>query len=197
MFFHPARKMRRFTGGFLVSEIARNESASDGQPRVGCENQGGKVWLRRNQIDLAIQFRERGVQFFPLLLGEGRLRATGTAHPGIDLVFDSVIVRRTKQQLAHKIENLFADHCFLRSPGFASLSAIHSTSSRRNGSTSVTRPIDCKGWCSTARSTADGSISTQTVFTVGASILATASECWNAARSSTWVTSASFTRITF
>src|SRR4029450_5222690 len=197
MFFHPARKMRRFTGAFLVSEIARNESATGGEARGGCENHVGNVWLRRNQIDLAIQFRERGVQFFPLLLGEGRLRATGTAHPGIDLVFDSVIVRRTKQQLGHKIEDLFAEHCFLRSPGFAPLSAIHSTSSRRNGSTSVTRPIDCKGWCSTARSTAAGSISTHTVFAAGASMLATASECWTVASSITSVTSASFCRMTF
>ena len=34
-------------------------------------------------------------------------------------------------------------------------------------------------------------------FTVGASMLATASECWIVASSSTWVTSASFSRITF
>ena len=47
MFFHPARKMRRFAGALFVPEIARNESATDGQPCVGCENHVGKLWLRR------------------------------------------------------------------------------------------------------------------------------------------------------
>src|SRR5207237_8902697 len=65
-------------------------------------------------------------------------------------------------------------------------------SSRRNGSTSVTRPIDCKGWCSTTRSTAAGSMSTHTVFAAGASMLATASECWTVASIITCVTSENF-----
>ena len=60
-------------------------------------------------MDLAIQFRERRVQFFPLLLGERCLRAAGATHPGIDLVFDSVKVRRTKEQLAHRIDNFIRE----------------------------------------------------------------------------------------
>jgi hypothetical protein len=33
----------------------------------------------------------------------------GDAHPGIDLVLDAVVIRRTKKQLAHTTENLLAD----------------------------------------------------------------------------------------
>src|SRR2546430_17527147 len=111
------------------------------------------------------------VQLFPLLLDDRRFGAAGDAHPWIDLVLNAVVIRRTKKQLAHgtKIYQLTLDR--LR----------QSASSRRNGSTSVTRPIDCNGCCSTARSTAGGSISTQTVFTSGANMLATASEYWSVA----------------
>jgi hypothetical protein len=33
----------------------------------------------------------------------------GDAHPGIDLVLDAVVIRRTKKQLAHTTKNLLAD----------------------------------------------------------------------------------------
>jgi hypothetical protein len=49
------------------------------------------------------------VQLFPLLLDDCRFGAAGDAHPGIDLVLDAVVVRRTKKQLAHRTENLLPD----------------------------------------------------------------------------------------
>jgi len=49
------------------------------------------------------------VQLFPLLLHDRRVGAVGDAHPGIDLVLDAVVIRRTKKQLAHRTENLLPD----------------------------------------------------------------------------------------
>src|SRR5437764_6039243 len=112
------------------------------------------------------------MQFFPLLLRQGSIGAVGAAHPGIDLVLDTVVIGRTEEQFAHKRLSIYSR---------TQDSLRQSASSRRNGSTSVTRPMDCKGWCSTTRSTAAGSMSTQTVFAAGASMLATASECWTVA----------------
>ena len=48
MFFHPARKMRRFTSAFLVPEITRNEFATDGESGVGRENHVREFWLGRD-----------------------------------------------------------------------------------------------------------------------------------------------------
>jgi len=101
--------MRRFATALFVAEIAWNEFTTNREPGVRRENHVGKFWLRRNQMDTAIQFRERRVQFFPLLLGERCLRASGATHPGIYLVFDSVKVRRAKEQLAHRIDNLIRE----------------------------------------------------------------------------------------
>ena len=56
-----------------------------------------------------IQFGKRRVQLAPLLLNDRRFGAAGDAHPGIDLVLDAVVIRRTKKQLAHRTENLLLD----------------------------------------------------------------------------------------
>ena len=108
MFFHPACKMRRLIRALFMPEITRNEFATNGETGVGRENHVGKLWLRRNQIDFAIQIRKRRVQFGPLFLGEWRLCAARATHPGIDLVLDAVVIRRAKEQLTHKIDNLLA-----------------------------------------------------------------------------------------
>ena len=39
----------------------------------------------------------------PLGLHDCCFRPTGAAHPGIDLVFDAVVIRRAEQQFAHPI----------------------------------------------------------------------------------------------
>ena len=109
MFFHPFRKMRCFACALLVAEIARNEFAANREPGVGRENHVGKFSLRRDQMDLAIQFGKSGVQVFPLFLRKCCFRAAGATHPRIDLVFDSVKVRRTKEQLAHRIDNFIRE----------------------------------------------------------------------------------------
>ena len=49
------------------------------------------------------------VQLFPLLLDDRRFGAAGDAHPGIDLILDTVVIRRTKKQLAHRTGNLLTD----------------------------------------------------------------------------------------
>src|SRR6266702_501599 len=41
VFFHPARKMRRFPRALLVPEITRNEFPTDREPCVGRENHVG------------------------------------------------------------------------------------------------------------------------------------------------------------
>src|SRR5947208_3849188 len=151
-------------------------------------------------MDLAIQFRKRGVQLFPLLLHSRCVRSVGYAHPRIDLVFDSVVIGWTKKQLAHvRTLNRWMVKALKRQTELYGFSRLprESASSRRNGSTSVIMPIDCSGCCSTTRSTAEASMSTQTIFTVGASMLTTASECRMLANSNACVTSASFSRIIF
>src|SRR5262245_44682339 len=55
------------------------------------------------------KFQKRRVQSFPLLLNDRRFGAAGDVHPGIDLVLNAVVIRRTKKQLTHRIENLLAD----------------------------------------------------------------------------------------
>jgi hypothetical protein len=46
---------------------------------------------------------------FPLFLDDRSFGAVGDAHPGVNLVLDPVIIRRTKKQLTHRHENLLAD----------------------------------------------------------------------------------------
>src|SRR2546425_648903 len=85
-------RMGRFTGAFFVSEITRNEFFPNGQPGVGGENHVGQFRLRFYEMNFAIEFRQRGMQIFPLLLRDRGVRAAGAAHPGINLVLDAVIV---------------------------------------------------------------------------------------------------------
>src|SRR5439155_15898246 len=66
MLFHPFGKERLLTGAFFMTEIARNEFAANGQSSVGGKNHVWKSWLRRDQMNLAIQFCKGGVQLFQL-----------------------------------------------------------------------------------------------------------------------------------
>jgi hypothetical protein len=84
-----------------VPKIAGDETASDGQPGVRGEDHVGKFRAWRDELDLAVQLGKRLKQTFPLRLHQWRIGAAGAAHPWIDLVFDAVIIRRTKKQLAH------------------------------------------------------------------------------------------------
>src|SRR5260370_38509070 len=106
MLFHPAREMRRFAGSLFVPEIARDKFLSNSQPGVGCENHVRKLRLRRDQLNLALQFRQGRMQVLPLFLRQWCFRPPRAAHPWIDLVLDAVMVRRTKEQLTHKIDSL-------------------------------------------------------------------------------------------
>src|SRR5438477_2977528 len=101
--FHPAGKMRRLAGALLVPKIARDELLANSESGVGGENHVRQLWLRRNELNFAIQFGKNRVQAAPLFLREGRFRPARPAHPGIDLVLDAVVIRRAKKALAHKI----------------------------------------------------------------------------------------------
>ena len=52
-------------------------------------------------MDVAPEAKEFLVQSAPLGLDERGIGAAGAAHPGIDLVFDAVVIGRAKQKIAH------------------------------------------------------------------------------------------------
>src|ERR671925_2948 len=70
---HPFGKERLLTGAFFVAEITGDEFPTNSQPGVGGENHVRQSRLRRNQMNLAIQFGKRRVQLFPLLLSKRRV----------------------------------------------------------------------------------------------------------------------------
>src|SRR5712664_298701 len=104
-FFHPAGKMRRFASALFVPEITRNELLADSEAGIGGKNHIRQLGLRRDELDSAIQFGQRCVQTAPLRLRERRFSAARAAHPGINFVLDAVVIRRAKQELAHKIDS--------------------------------------------------------------------------------------------
>src|SRR5437763_2034157 len=110
-FFHPRCKMWRFAGPFFVAKITGNKCFADGESSVGGKNHVRQFRLWRNQLDFRVEFRERRVQPVPLFLSKSALRATSAAHPGVDLVFDAVIIGRAKKEVGpsrtgiHKIDN--------------------------------------------------------------------------------------------
>src|ERR1700730_1863453 len=107
VFLHPASKMRCLPCALLVAKIARNKFLADGEAGIGRENHIGKFWMRRDQLDFAIEFGQRGVQVFPLFLRNGCLGAAGATHPWVNLVLDDVMVGRAKEKLAHRVDNYF------------------------------------------------------------------------------------------
>src|SRR4030095_1381840 len=107
VFLHPTSEMWRFAGSLFVPKITRDKFLSNSKPGVGGENHVGKFRLRRNQIDLARHVGQRRMQIPPLLLRECGFRAARATHPGIDLVLDAVMVRRTKEQLANHFDSYF------------------------------------------------------------------------------------------
>ena len=98
---HPTHKMRRLARALLVSKVTRNECFPDGEASVRGENHVRQSRLRLDQMNGAFEFGQRRVEIFPLPLGDRRLGATRTTHPGINFVLDAVIIRRTEQQFAH------------------------------------------------------------------------------------------------
>src|SRR5438045_8936633 len=82
VFLHPTREMWRFTRPLFVPEITRNKFLSNSKPGVGGENNVRKFRLRRNQIDLAMKFRQRRMQIPPVLLRECGFRASRSTPPG-------------------------------------------------------------------------------------------------------------------
>ena len=59
--FHPLSKERLLTSAFFVAKVTWNEFATNGQAGIGGENHVGQAGLRRNQMNLGMQFRKRRV----------------------------------------------------------------------------------------------------------------------------------------
>src|SRR5207248_9624664 len=57
VFLHPTSEMWRFTRPLFVPEITRNKFLPNSKSGVGGEYHVGNLRLRRNKIDLAMQFR--------------------------------------------------------------------------------------------------------------------------------------------
>ena len=104
VFFHPAGEMRCFAGALLVPKVAWDNLFADGKPGISGKNHVRQFRLRRDELNSAIEFGQRSLQAVPLLLRQRRFSAARPAHPRIDLVLDAVVIRRAKQELAHKIE---------------------------------------------------------------------------------------------
>src|SRR5882724_5545244 len=101
--FHPAGKMRRLAGALFVPKIAWDKLFAHSESGVGGENHVRQLWLRRDELNSAIQFGKGRVQPAPLLLRDRCFRPARSAHPGIDLVLDAVVIRRAKKEFAHKM----------------------------------------------------------------------------------------------
>src|SRR3979409_1313484 len=78
-FFHPAGKMRRFAGAFFMPKITWDKLFSDSESGVGGKNHVRQVWLRRDELNLAIQFGKNRVQAAPLLLRDRCFRPARSA----------------------------------------------------------------------------------------------------------------------
>ena len=52
-------------------------------------------------MNVAPKTNELGMETAPLRLDKRGIGAAGPAHPGVDFVFDPVVIRRTKQKIAH------------------------------------------------------------------------------------------------
>jgi hypothetical protein len=98
---HPVGEELRLGGAFLVAEITRDKTAADREPGVRVKDHVGQLRLRRDQVNVRDERLQLLVEAAPLCLHERRVRGASAAHPGIDLVLDGVVVRRTKKQLAH------------------------------------------------------------------------------------------------
>src|SRR5438309_2148645 len=97
--------MGSFVSAFFVAKIAWNKLFPNGEAGVGGKHHVWQFRLRRNELDPRVEFRKLGVQTLPLLSSERSVGAASAAHPGINLVFDAVVIRRAKKQLTHKIDN--------------------------------------------------------------------------------------------
>src|SRR5437016_7702849 len=62
-FLHPFCKEWLLAGALWVAKIARDKFFFHSQSGVGGKDHVGKFWLRRDQVNLAIQLRESRVQF--------------------------------------------------------------------------------------------------------------------------------------
>src|SRR6266446_2158106 len=128
-FFHPAGKMRRFAGPLFMPKVAWDKLFTDSESGVGRENHVRQLWLRRDELNSAIQFGKGRVQAAPLLLRDRRFRPARSAHPGIDLVLDAVVIWRAKKEFAHKMTVTYrrVEGALLLRPARANVGSIRLT----------------------------------------------------------------------
>ena len=110
MLLHPFGKERLLSSAFFVAEIAGDESAANGQPGVGGEDHVAAAAAAAQSDEPCNSISKASRAVVSIAPERSRvIGAAGDAHPGIDLVLDAVVIRRTKKQLAHGTENLLAD----------------------------------------------------------------------------------------
>jgi len=97
MFGEPGVKDGRLARSFAIAKSRAVERIAEHEPRIGRENKIGQTGLRRHDIDLNAEPAKYADERLPL--GNSRRPITGarSAHPGIDFVFDAVIIRRAHE----------------------------------------------------------------------------------------------------
>ena len=97
VFFHPAGKMRRFTGAFLCRKLLGINLFPTVSPAFAVKTMSGNLGCGGDEMNLASKLGQASRAVLSIVSARRGFRAAGAAHPGIDLVFDAVMVRRTKQ----------------------------------------------------------------------------------------------------
>ena len=98
---HPLREVGRFGGSFLVPKITRDKFLADSQPGIGGEDHVRKFRPGRDEMDVAAEAEQFRLEPAPLLLDKRGVGAPSTTHPRVNLVFDTVIIRRAEEQFSH------------------------------------------------------------------------------------------------
>ena len=93
LFFHPCAK-KAPPGPFLVSKITGNKLLPTVSPALAVKTMSGKRGCGWTRKTLQPSLDKSLPQALPLSLGDGNFSAACPAHPGIDLVLDSIMIWR-------------------------------------------------------------------------------------------------------
>jgi hypothetical protein len=97
----PLFEVRRFALAFAMPKPAAYESVSNHQASVGGENHVWQAALWFNRFDATVKRLQCVAQPPPLLRGQVSVRLGRSVHPRINLIFDSVVIRRAEEQMTH------------------------------------------------------------------------------------------------
>src|SRR5262245_49887495 len=88
------------------TKIAPDELLSDEQPRICRKDHVGQFLSWRHQLHITAERLQLLKQSAPLRAREFRIGIPCAIHPRIDLVFDPVVIRRTKKQRTYHSDKL-------------------------------------------------------------------------------------------